>query len=78
MIHCTSEADLVLADVHFLCSTGIKTVVEKENLEGLSAGDKLLCTACQMTVIWIQNQLREKETKDRVLNYVNEVTYFET
>ncbi|XVF31531.1 hypothetical protein REPUB_Repub16aG0153700 [Reevesia pubescens] len=54
-------------------TSGIKTVVDKENMEGLSAGDKVLCTACQMTVIWIQNQLRQKETKDKVLDYVNEL-----
>ncbi|KAK6242909.1 hypothetical protein QUC31_009318 [Theobroma cacao] len=54
-------------------STGIETVVDKKNMEGLSAGDKVLCTACEMTVIWIQSQLRQKETKDRVLNYVNEL-----
>ncbi|KAK8564759.1 hypothetical protein V6N12_058341 [Hibiscus sabdariffa] len=52
----------------------IKTVIEKENMEEeLSVGDKVLCTACQMTVIWIQNQLKQKQTKDRVLNYVNEL-----
>ena len=60
-----------------MSSPGIKTVIEEENMERLSAGDKLLCSACQMTVFWIQNQLRQKETKDRVLNYVNEVVYFE-
>lgn len=66
----------MLAEFQFLCSTGIETVVDKKNMEGLSAGDKVLCTACEMTVIWIQSQLRQKETKDRVLNYVNEVIYF--
>ncbi|XWS42279.1 hypothetical protein CRYUN_Cryun16bG0001300 [Craigia yunnanensis] len=74
---CTQIGLCLFKGVQYM-STGIKTVVEKKSLEGLSAGDKLLCAACQMTVIWIQNQLREKETKDRVLNYVNEVTYFET
>ncbi|XP_039029453.1 aspartic proteinase-like isoform X2 [Hibiscus syriacus] len=51
----------------------IKTVVEKENKEELSVGDKVLCAACQMTAIWIQNQLKQKQTKDTVLNYVNEL-----
>ncbi|KAJ4721763.1 Aspartic proteinase [Melia azedarach] len=54
-------------------STGIETVVEKENMEGLSAGDTALCTACEMTVIWVQNQLRQKQTKEKVLSYVNEL-----
>ncbi|OMO86209.1 Peptidase A1 [Corchorus capsularis] len=45
--------------------SGIKTVVDKE--------DKLVCMTCQMTVIWIQNQLRQEETKDKILDYVNEL-----
>ncbi|XWS58047.1 hypothetical protein CRYUN_Cryun08bG0001600 [Craigia yunnanensis] len=74
---CTQIGLCLFNGVQYM-STGINTVVEKENMEGLSAGDKLLCTACQMTVIWIQNQLRQKETKDRVLNYVHEVINFQT
>lgn len=53
-------------------------MIEKENRKGSLPGDDLLCTACEMTVIWIQNQLRQKGTKDKVLKYVNEVTYSQT
>lgn len=51
-------------------STGIKTVVEKENV---SAGDSAMCTACEMAVIWVQNQLKQKQTKEKVLSYINEL-----
>jgi phytepsin len=44
-------------------------------MKGILPKDDLLCTACEMTVIWIQSQLRQKGTKDKVLQYVNEVTY---
>ncbi|KAJ6775659.1 BETA-SITE APP-CLEAVING ENZYME ISOFORM A-RELATED [Salix purpurea] len=54
-------------------STGIESVVEKENKEGSSAGDDLLCTACEMFVIWVQNQLREKETKEAAINYLDKL-----
>ena len=50
-------------------------MVEKENMKGILPKDDLLCTACEMTVIWIQSQLRQKGTKDKVLQYVIEVTY---
>ncbi|OMP09425.1 Peptidase A1 [Corchorus olitorius] len=50
---------------HSSSSSGIKTVVDKE--------DKVVCMTCQMTVIWIQNQLRQEETKDKILDYVNEL-----
>lgn len=48
----------------------IKTVVEEENK---SVGDDLSCTACQMLVVWVQNQLKQKNTKEDVFNYVNQL-----
>jgi phytepsin len=52
---------------------GIEMVTEKEQGE-LSAKDTALCSSCQMLVIWIQNQLKRKSTKDRIFNYVNQVS----
>lgn len=57
-------------------STGIESVLEKGNKEESSIGDDLLCTACEMLVIWVQNQLKQKKTKEAALDYVNKVTYF--
>ncbi|KDP23334.1 hypothetical protein JCGZ_23167 [Jatropha curcas] len=54
-------------------SHGIESVVDKENIEGSSIGDDLLCTACEMLVIWVQTQLKQKETKEAALNYVNKL-----
>ncbi|XP_027353396.1 aspartic proteinase-like isoform X2 [Abrus precatorius] len=53
-------------------SAGIEMVTEKEQSE-MTARDTPLCSSCQMLVLWIQNQLRQKETKDRVFNYVNQL-----
>lgn len=47
-------------------------VTEKEQRE-LSAKDTVLCTPCQMLVVWIQNQLKQQKTKEVVFNYVNQV-----
>ncbi|TYJ23900.1 hypothetical protein E1A91_A08G224000v1 [Gossypium mustelinum] len=69
---CTQIGLCVLNGTRYM-SSGIKIVVEKENMEELSARDRLLCTTCQMTVFWIQSQLKQKGTKDTVLNYVNEL-----
>ena len=61
-----------------LCSTGIETVIEKENgKEGGLAADPALCTVCEMAVIWFQNQLKQKGTKEKALSYINQVSYFE-
>ncbi|PQM37961.1 aspartic proteinase-like [Prunus yedoensis var. nudiflora] len=56
-----------------LSITGIETVVEKESREGSSAADSALCTACEMAVVWAQNQLKQKGAKDKVLSYINEL-----
>lgn len=54
-------------------SKGIETVVADEDAEGSMVDDTTLCAACQMTVVWIQRQLRQKQTRDRVINYVNQL-----
>lgn len=51
----------------------IETMVDRENRKSTSVGDDYLCTACEMAVAWIQNQLRQEETKEQVLNYVNKL-----
>ncbi|XP_020108048.1 aspartic proteinase-like [Ananas comosus] len=53
--------------------SGIESVVEKQKKERSSVGDNLLCTACEMAVVWIENQLRENQTKEKILAYANEL-----
>ncbi|KAI3810750.1 hypothetical protein L1987_20372 [Smallanthus sonchifolius] len=65
-----SDAGLCFASGAQSVSSNIETVVEKEN-GGL--GDTVLCEVCQMAVIWMQNQLRQSETKEAVLSYVNKL-----
>lgn len=52
---------------------GIESVVNDKNngrMGGLRDGG---CSACEMAVVWMQNQLRQNQTQDRILDYVNEV-----
>jgi phytepsin len=49
-------------------SEGIESVVGKENL-----GSDVMCSACQMAVVWIENQLRENKTKEMILQYANQL-----
>ena len=53
-------------------------VTEKGQRE-LSAKDTALCTSCQMLVVWIQNQLKQKKTKEIVCNVfqVNNLSFFQ-
>lgn len=51
---------------------GIESVVDEGN--GMWSGrNDAMCSTCEMTVVWMQNQLRQNQTQDRILNYVNEV-----
>ncbi|OIV91073.1 hypothetical protein TanjilG_17033 [Lupinus angustifolius] len=53
-------------------SVGIEMVTEKEHRE-ISAKNTPLCSSCQMLVVWIQNQLKQKSTKEVVFDYVNQL-----
>ncbi|CAA3011737.1 cyprosin-like [Olea europaea subsp. europaea] len=54
-------------------SSDIEMVVDKENKEGTSARESLLCTACEMAVVWMQSELKQEEVKEKVLEYVNQL-----
>lgn len=58
-------------------SAGIRSVVDDEAGAGLRTDP--MCGACEMAVVWMQNQLKQNKTQDLILNYINQVsslTYF--
>ncbi|KAA8524705.1 hypothetical protein F0562_011128 [Nyssa sinensis] len=54
-------------------SMGIESVVDKNTDKSSSGLHDTVCSACEMAVVWMQNQLRQNLTEDRILNYVNEL-----
>jgi phytepsin len=32
-----------------------------------------MCGACEMAVVWMQNQLKQNKTEDLILNYINQL-----
>ncbi|KAG9145198.1 hypothetical protein Leryth_008972 [Lithospermum erythrorhizon] len=53
-------------------SMGIESVVDAKS--GRSSGlHDAMCSACEMAVVWMKNQLKQNQTQDRLLNYVNEL-----
>lgn len=58
-----------------LCSKIIETKVEVKSGKKLAVGDDLLCTACEMTAIWIHSQLKQNNTKTKIFEYVNKVIF---
>ena len=57
-----------------LYSKGIESVVDDSNGKSSGILHDAMCPACEMAVMWVQNQLMQNQTQDRILNYVNEVT----
>ena len=57
-----------------LFSMGIESVVDKENAKSSSGVGDAACSACEMAVVWIQSQLRQNMTQERILDYINDVT----
>ncbi|XP_047327417.1 aspartic proteinase A1-like isoform X2 [Impatiens glandulifera] len=57
----------------------IQMVVEEEEEEeeaplgSVSAVNDAFCSSCQMLVLWVQNELRQKKTKESVFSYVNQL-----
>ncbi|KAG6416480.1 hypothetical protein SASPL_123910 [Salvia splendens] len=78
----SGSGEVLLSVLSYLClilvleislfSAGIASVVDER--DGKSSGSNdAMCSVCEMAVVWMQNQLRQNQTQDRILNYVNEL-----
>lgn len=52
---------------------GIESVVDEKNGDKSSGVHDAGCSACEMAVVWMQSQLRQNQTQERILEYVNEL-----
>ena len=54
---------------------GIESVVDQSIGFTSDGVHNAACTACEMAVVWIQNQLKlnSNQTEEQILNYANEV-----
>ncbi|XP_022867275.1 cyprosin-like isoform X1 [Olea europaea var. sylvestris] len=50
----------------------IESVVDKNNKKVHRMHDEM-CTACEMAVVWMQNQLRRNQTEEKIMDYINEL-----
>lgn len=50
-------------------SMGIKSVVDKSN----RVVNDAMCSACELAVVWMQNQLMRNQTQESIFNYVNQL-----
>ncbi|CAI9090114.1 OLC1v1024807C2 [Oldenlandia corymbosa var. corymbosa] len=51
----------------------IKSVVEETDWASDARRDDEMCSACEMAVVWMQNQLRRNQTEDKILDYINQL-----
>ncbi|KAK4278414.1 hypothetical protein QN277_016262 [Acacia crassicarpa] len=54
-------------------SMGIDSVVDESAGRSNGGLRDAMCSTCEMAVVWMQNQLRDNQTQERILNYVNEL-----
>ncbi|XP_065877473.1 aspartic proteinase A1-like [Euphorbia lathyris] len=54
-------------------SMGIESVVDESNGVASDFTRDAMCSACEMTVVWMQNKLMQNQTQDQILDYVNEL-----
>ncbi|KAJ0051864.1 hypothetical protein Pint_02006 [Pistacia integerrima] len=54
-------------------SMGIESVVDKSTDKSSDGVHDTMCTACEMAVVWMQNQLRRNKTEEQILDYVNQL-----
>ncbi|KAK3404482.1 hypothetical protein EUGRSUZ_K00787 [Eucalyptus grandis] len=52
---------------------GIESVVDETKGKSSGGLHDAMCSACEMAVVWMQNQLTRNQTEDQILNYVNEL-----
>jgi len=52
---------------------GIESVVGDDTQKASGGLRDGMCSTCEMAVVWMQNQLKQNQTQDHILNYVNEV-----
>lgn len=57
------------------CSMGIESVVDESMGKSSDILHDAMCSACEMTVVWMQNQLKQNQTQERILDYVNQVLF---
>lgn len=72
-IHSFVSSILLTKCITSTCSDVIETVVHNESWGESRTRESPLCTFCDMIVFWIQVQLKQRNTKEKILKYADEV-----
>jgi phytepsin len=55
---------------------GIESVVQPTDRVSSGGRQDASCSVCEMAVVWMQNQLKQNQTEERIINYANSVILF--
>jgi hypothetical protein len=58
---------------NFSFSMGIESVVQPTDRVSSGGRQDASCSVCEMAVVWMQNQLKQNQTEERIINYANSV-----
>lgn len=56
----------------FVCSMGIQSVAD-DGTSGLL--NQAMCSACEMAAVWMESELTQNQTQERILAYAAEVSF---
>ncbi|KAK5844778.1 aspartic proteinase-like [Gossypium arboreum] len=68
-----SQIGLCLFDGTQGVSMGIESIVNENAGKASGSLRDAMCSTCEMAVIWMQNQLKQNQTEDHIIDYVNEL-----
>ncbi|XP_040988403.1 aspartic proteinase-like isoform X1 [Juglans microcarpa x Juglans regia] len=54
-------------------SIGIESVVDDDTRKASGGLRDTMCSTCEMAVVWMQNQLKQNQTQDHIINYANDL-----
>lgn len=54
-------------------SMRIESVLNEKDGRSSGSFSDAMCSACEMAVSWMQEQLKQNKTRDDIINYVDEV-----
>ncbi|KAK8923854.1 Aspartic proteinase oryzasin-1 [Platanthera zijinensis] len=68
-----SQIGVCTFDGNHAVGVGIESVVKA--IEGTSShgSNDVMCSACEMAVVWMQNKLKQNQTQEQVLNHINQL-----
>lgn len=63
-------------NLYYISSIAIESVVSENKDVSSSLHNDAMCNACEMALVWMQNQLSQNQTQEEMLNHINEVRLF--